>query len=427
MFGDRRSLMTTLLTLDAPGWYERLTAANVKIGAAYTEDGYIVREALGDSFGLLYGISDRSSVIPLSSGPYLTAERPDVARADGRRFGITSLSLDLHTGPETLVTFVGRKADGSTLVHQVVVDAVADAYQQVVFPATFTELVGLQFSTANFAQLSFDNLVLTEPAVQHGSPYADHLVGGSGADDLFGYVGVDVLEGGLGDDWLDGGPGDDVMIGGVGDDLYFVTSRTDQVIELAGEGADTVRSGLTYTLPENVENLELLWGGDAWGAGNGLNNRLTGNTGANTLRGFGGADTLIGGAGDDTLEAGWGSDVLYGGAGLDLLRGGGEADVFVFRRDELGGEGPLARILDFSRAQGDKLSVGGVFVWRFIGTDPFTGDPGYFDEGASAGQFRYETSGDGLTLMGDVDGDGGADWTIQMDGVTSLQASDFVF
>lgn len=260
-----------------------------------------------------------------------------------------------------------------------------------------------------------------------GSSAGDTLIGGSGSDDLFGYAGADTLDGGLGDDWLDGGAGDDLMIGGQGDDLYFVNSRADRVIEDAGGGLDTVRTGLTYVLPDNVENLELLYAGDAYGSGNALDNHLTGNAGNNVLRGFNGDDLLVGGAGADSLDGGWGDDVLRGGAGLDSLRGGGGADLFLFQRDELGGDIPLATVADFNRGQGDLLSIGGLFVFHFIGSNPFTGDPGYYDEGASAGQFRYEAVTGGVRLMGDVDGDGAADWTIDLLGATSLQASDFVF
>jgi Ca2+-binding RTX toxin-like protein len=217
------------------------------------------------------------------------------------------------------------------------------------------------------------------------------------------------------------------MIGGAGDVLYFITSRGDRVVEAANGGSDTVRSGITWVLGDNVENLELIYTGNADGFGNALNNRMIGNSGANVLRGLNGDDRLFGGAGADTLEGGSGVDVLAGGAGLDLLSGGAGADLFLFQRAELGSGDVLATIADFHRSQGDKLSVNGLFVFKFIGADPFTGDPGYYDDGASAGQFRYETVSGGVRLLGDVDGDGAADWAIQLLGATSLQASDFVF
>lgn len=60
------------------------------------------------------------------------------------------------------------------------------------------------------------------------------------------------------DNILDGVTGADVMVGGKGNDTYYVDDVGDQVIELAGEGIDTVQSKISYTLGDNVENLNLL-------------------------------------------------------------------------------------------------------------------------------------------------------------------------
>ncbi|WP_253907243.1 hypothetical protein [Herbaspirillum rubrisubalbicans] len=60
------------------------------------------------------------------------------------------------------------------------------------------------------------------------------------------------------DNILDGVTGADTMIGGLGNDTYYVDNAGDQVIELAGEGIDTVQSSISYTLGDNVENLNLL-------------------------------------------------------------------------------------------------------------------------------------------------------------------------
>nr|WP_284502689.1 MULTISPECIES: calcium-binding protein [unclassified Caballeronia] len=60
------------------------------------------------------------------------------------------------------------------------------------------------------------------------------------------------------DNILDGVTGADTMIGGLGNDTYYVDNVGDQVVELAGEGADTINASISYTLGANVENLTLL-------------------------------------------------------------------------------------------------------------------------------------------------------------------------
>ncbi|WP_199102594.1 calcium-binding protein [Aquitalea sp. ASV11] len=57
---------------------------------------------------------------------------------------------------------------------------------------------------------------------------------------------------------LDGVTGADTMIGGLGNDIYYVDNAGDKVIELAGEGVDTVYASISYALGEHVENLTLL-------------------------------------------------------------------------------------------------------------------------------------------------------------------------
>lgn len=134
------------------------------------------------------------------------------------------------------------------------------------------------------------------------------LKGEEGNDQLQGGAGNDSLEGGEGDDNLDGGAGADVLRGGEGDDGYVVDSLKDQVVENAGEGVDTVRASLGWTLGAHLENLILTGTASINGTGNELDNALTGNSGKNTLSGGAGNDVLDGGAGVDTLLGGAGDD-----------------------------------------------------------------------------------------------------------------------
>ncbi|TVQ45521.1 MAG: calcium-binding protein [Gloeocapsa sp. DLM2.Bin57] len=145
----------------------------------------------------------------------------------------------------------------------------------------------------------------------------DTLLGLGGDDILEGGTGDDSLEGGEGDDTLDGGPGNDTMIGGPGDDTYLVRSSNDIIIEQPNQGLDTVLAFVDYTLPDNVENIELQGRDNLSATGNDLDNRILGNRGDNFLSGEGGNDTLIGGGGDDTLDGGPDADTMIGGPGDD--------------------------------------------------------------------------------------------------------------
>ncbi len=130
------------------------------------------------------------------------------------------------------------------------------------------------------------------------------------------------------DNWLDGGLGNDVLRGGFGDDTYVVDSAADSVLEQVGQGQDTVRSSVSWTLGDNLEDLVLTGTAAANGTGNALDNLVAGNDADNRLRGLGGNDQLHGAGGNDILEGGAGYDVLDGGTGADVMRGGAGADIY---------------------------------------------------------------------------------------------------
>ncbi|MBI5317275.1 MAG: putative Ig domain-containing protein [Nitrospirae bacterium] len=197
-----------------------------------------------------------------------------------------------------------------------------------------------------------------------GTGAADQLLGLAGNDQLSGLAGNDVLDGGTGADQLAGGPGNDtyvvddagdvvtelvnegtdlvqsavsyqlsanvehltltggglingtgnsldnvltgnsavnVLTGGAGNDTYVVGAG-DAIVELAGEGTDTIQTGSNATLGANLENLTLTGSAALTGTGNALDNVLQAEGSVSILAGGDGNDTyLIGPNGDDDM------------------------------------------------------------------------------------------------------------------------------
>ncbi|NGN45320.1 tandem-95 repeat protein [Mesorhizobium sp. CGMCC 1.15528] len=118
----------------------------------------------------------------------------------------------------------------------------------------------------------------------------------------------DKVNGTSGSDILDGGLGNNTLAGGDGDDIYIVSSTGNRIVEAGGEGRDTIRSSVDWTIGANIERLELQGTANLTGNGNTLANTLGGNSGNNILRGGAGNDTLAGYLGNDRLVGGEGKD-----------------------------------------------------------------------------------------------------------------------
>jgi trimeric autotransporter adhesin len=149
----------------------------------------------------------------------------------------------------------------------------------------------------------------------------DVIIGGGGTDSLLGDAGNDWIYGNAAAEILNGGVGIDTMQGGAGDDRYAIDNSRDRIIEMAGEGNDTVQSSVNVSLAwfSNVENV-VLAGGAITAVGNADVNSLTGNRWNNNLNGAGGADTMAGGAGNDSYTVDDTNDVITETSGADTVR-----------------------------------------------------------------------------------------------------------
>lgn len=196
----------------------------------------------------------------------------------------------------------------------------------------------------------------------------ENVVGGSGEDNIYGTIGANELHGASSSDTIHGEGGND---------------------KLGGED-----------------------GGDV----------LYGDAGDDTLFGGADADALVGGAGSDHLHGEDGGDVLNGGAGKDWLSGGLGGDTFQFlnvldsrvgatTRDVITDFELGADLIDLSTIDANTNTPAVDDAFHLVGNsglDPFTlGD---------AGALRFKYSGGSTIMEGDVNGDGKADFQIEIFG-----------
>lgn len=135
--------------------------------------------------------------------------------------------------------------------------------------------------------------------------------------------------------------------------------------------------------------------------------------GGQSIVGTGAADTLTGGSGDDVIRGLGGADRIIGAGGADTLSGGAGDDVFVYRdasestgaaRDVIEGFSRFHDTIDLSRIDAVDGGANNAFTWR--GAAAFTD---------KAGELRSQWTKSGLTIQGDTDGDGAADFQIAID------------
>ncbi|TGN62043.1 glycosyl hydrolase family protein [Paracoccus liaowanqingii] len=402
---DGRNLVVVDLGFDASKEAHTYEVTVTEEKAVFYIDGKIVGEFTGaDMPGGIWNIGPMKSYINLWAvqpaqeiwaGVWTDPGEPLVARIMGAEVRAGEYGSIYEANPEAPVAMPTEPAD-------------PDPMEEVAEDGTITTFSERSYVLADHVT----NLILT----------------GSASVDGTGNTLNNRLTGNAGNNLLDGGLGTDTMEGGAGDDTYIVDNGDDRVIETANGGTDTVHASVSFVLPDHVENLLLSGSANLNGTGNALNNGLTGNPGNNRLDGGTGTDVLDGGDGNDTLLGGEDNDWLIGGLGKDLLTGSMGADHFVFLSTADSGPTAAARdvMTDFSRSQGDKidfsfidgnLRLSGDQAFQFVGTAKFSG---------TAGELRYEYSKNVTLIHADTNGDGAADFSIELSKKTALFMDDFV-
>lgn len=261
-----------------------------------------------------------------------------------------------------------------------------------------------------------------------GTGRSDRILGHAGNDKLFGQAGHDVLNGGEGNDQLFGGTGNDQLYGGAGKDILYGGTGNDEAF--GGEGNDLIFGGTGKDVVYGGAGKDVLYGGtgnDELYGGEG-NDDIYGGDGNDQVEGGAGNDKLRGGAGNDVISGGAGNDRLVGGDGADLLTGGAGKDVFVFNTLANSTVKTSGRdtILDFDGKAGDRIDLSGIDAngkvagnqaFSFVGSEQFS---------KTAGELRFEKTASDTFIYGDVDGDGTADFAIQVAGDTSFLKEYFV-
>jgi Ca2+-binding RTX toxin-like protein len=428
--GDQAGDASHIRVTYANGWYNEFTGSFTFAASGAVTGGTLAGITYVQNYTTLYTISGLSIDVPEFLGfvangdiggaltAYLAGNDSLIGAAgDDYLFGLAGNdTIDGGKGNDVLV---GGKGNDTYILDEWLTssnDKTADRIGEL--KGEGTDLV--KASVTYGLDDNVENLTLTgSKAINGGGNALVNVIGGnSAANSLYGEVGNDTLSGAGGNDVLDGGTGADKMTGGTGNDLYLVDNKGDKVIEAAKGGTDTVMASITYTLGTNVEDLELTGTGKINGTGNTAANVLLGNDAANTLKGLAGNDSLLGGKGND---------VLTGGAGLDIVTGSLGKDKFAFDDKDFASKTTKSadRITDFSHSQGDKIQLSAVDAkaggsdnaFKFIGTKAFTG---------TSGELRYADSGGHTFIFGDTNGDKKADFSIQLDHVVKLVATDFI-
>lgn len=296
-----------------------------------------------------------------------------------------------------------------------------------------------------------------------GGEGADTLRGNQGNDLIYGVAGSNSIWGGMGTDTIQGGTGNDTIYGGdAGANQMFGNDGSDRIYGgtgneridggsgndslYGGSGADTIYAGSGNDFVNGDDGNDFVYGnyGDNQLNGNNGNDRIYGGTGNERIDGGSGDDSLYGGIGADTIYAGSGNDVInsddgndlvYGGSGANRINLGAGNDSFIAGtgKDIVAGSVGADEFIYNSVAQigfGTERDVITDFVH---GTDhinlralhaQFNTNGGLTGGGTASFYYSAPAGAAVGLLIGDGDGNGVADWTLELTGAPVVTASD---
>ncbi|MAW87436.1 MAG: alkaline metalloproteinase [Phyllobacteriaceae bacterium] len=366
---------------------------------AYTIMSYM--QANGDEFSstsfgwnTYVGADFRYMLTPVLSD-YIAIEML-YGRSTNTRTGNTTYGYGSNTGNAQLDNAVNYGSDVNFMVHD---DGGIDTLN--FSQSSANQSISLEADSLSSVLGGIFNMSISRGTV------IENAFGGSGNDRIFGNSVNNIQNGNAGNDTIFGSLGNDTLNGGAGfDTLSYASSNAAVQVFLGG---NTATGG--HATGDTISGFENL-------VGSNFNDRLFGSAQVNLIDGGNGDDIILGNNGNDTLRGREGRDIIYGG---------NHSDTFVYFALSDSGMlfGDRDRIQDFQNGL-DRFDLSAIDAnTTLAGNQAFTYVGSFFS--GTAGQLRsFENAG--LTFIeGDVNGDGVADFRIELLGTNlGINAADFI-
>lgn len=300
---------------------------------------------------------------------------------------IGSTYADTFTGSAATERFSGEGGDDSFTASGGADSMDGGAGSDLVNFADWKSGIDLSLAARGWQSLGgSDSIRLTSIERVVGTNFNDRLTAGDDGSELTGAKGDDILVGGAGNDRLIGKEGIDTA--------SYELAKAAVAVDLS-QTRDQATGGAGTDYLSNVENL----------TGSAFN------------------DLLIGSRTENVIQGGAGDDRITGGGGQDWLTGDAGADRFVYLATADSRAGAYDTITDFSRADGDRIDLSALDAntrlsgnQSFVLADRFT---------QTAGQMVLTGQDGGYRVEVDVNGDGVADFGLNVITGTPLTNGDF--